>query len=536
MNISGDLTISEFKPQTQTGSTPNLTSATGALIGKTSFLDVMKTLQGSAQKGLDETLSGVLKPTSKSEAQSPNNETTNHSEPEEIENVVVKDEPSVEEEKTETEPTADLQEATNVTALPWFLVAEAKTNETVDPEIEAVIVDELQNQIETEIDAETVETGSRSENETLETFFRREEETHHPEENTKTKESSIGFEDTTQDSSSPVETSKEIKRPHFKKEETSRNEELAETSHSGTAVRLRNAEEEVKEFKLGEKKVSGKEAQTAASEEVKAEVSKEVALDSEKWKISRDKKTDSYLAIKNSAREEIKTAVLQQFGDSSSGKSSSGQEQSSRSGNGDSYSSLIKGNTLSGTSSIRETSSFRTETGEGKEGFASLSKKDMEKNFQSLIRTARVQILGEGKTVASIRMNPKDLGHMSLSISTDKDVIRGKLLVESDFVKQQLGAELANLKQELKASGLELESLVIEVREQEGSFAFNAESDKSGRDSRPFFEAFDAEQNPNYKSTFYEDEEFFSEENSPEANPFSEKTERKNEKLLDLKV
>lgn len=535
MNISGDLTISEFKTQTQTNPTPSLSNV-GAAIGKNSFLDLMKSLQGSAQKGLDETLNGVLKPSSKTEADSPNNETAEIAESKETETAAVKEEiPSGEENaSSETEDAEALEEATNVTALPWFLVAEAKPNETVDPEIEAVIVDELQNQIAAETAIETQEIGTPSENETVETYFVMETESGNPKEAAFIKESSTLFEETNEPS--PLsEISKEIKRPNLKKEETSRNEEVVDSSDSKTAIRSLLADEEIKESKLGEKKSSGKETQFKGSDEIKTEISREAVLDSEKWKISRDKKSDSYLALKTAAREDIKTVVLQQFGDSSSGRSSSGQEQFSRSGNGDSYSSLIKGNTLSGTA-IRETAApLRTETGEGK-GFSALSRKDVEKNFQSLIRSARVQILGEGKTVASIRMNPKDLGHMSLSISADKDVIRGKLLVESDFVKQQLGAELANLRQELKASGLELESLVIEVREREETFAFNTESDKNGRDSRSFFSAFDAERNPDFKSTFYEDEEFFSEENSSDPNPFSEKTERKNEKLLDLKV
>lgn len=265
-------------------------------------------------------------------------------------------------------------------------------------------------------------------------------------------------------------------------------------------------------------------------EEAKVEVSKELALDSEKWKISRDKKTDSYTNLKTAAKEEIKAVVLNQFTENSFGKS--GQEQSFRS---DSYSSLVKGVGTTAANGSRESGTFSKEFLPSKESNV-LSKKDIQQNFQNLIRSARVQILENGRTEASIRMNPKDLGQMSLAISTDKDVVRGKLLVESDTVKQQLVAELANLKQDLKANGLELESLVIEVKEREEGFSFNADSDKNGKDSHSFQAAFGEDWNSDFKHSFYEEDELSFEENFSEPNDFPKKTDGKSEKLLDLKV
>lgn len=63
MNISGDLSVSEFKPQQSIRNFPKM----GETTGKGSFLDLMKILQGSAQKGLEETLTEIQSKSSQTE-------------------------------------------------------------------------------------------------------------------------------------------------------------------------------------------------------------------------------------------------------------------------------------------------------------------------------------------------------------------------------------------------------------------------------------------------------------------------------------
>lgn len=62
MNISGDLSVSEFKPQ-PVRNLPKM----GEAAGRSSFVDLMKILQGSAQKGIEETLAEIQNPSSKAE-------------------------------------------------------------------------------------------------------------------------------------------------------------------------------------------------------------------------------------------------------------------------------------------------------------------------------------------------------------------------------------------------------------------------------------------------------------------------------------
>ncbi len=534
MNISGDLSISEFKPQTRITDQPLNASSISGLLGKSSFMDLMKSLQGSAQKGLDETLTGIQNAFSKIE-------TPDIKDKEEVKVVTEQDKAeskkadsvettsASEEEETvsKEEEIVASEEFSNTSVLPWFLVADAKAEETVDPKIEIEILNELEAEIVSETSVSDGEVETLSTSDLVQTLFSKDESNELL--------SEIAMEEETENSSI-LPSAEETAIKTIEKDGRGRLEQRTEVSiekeSKFSELESRTVEHSAKDSKEISKNSFQKEPSSKVSEESKTEVAKEIAVDSEKWKISRDKKTDSYLQLKTSGREEIRAAVLNQFSENSSGKS--GQDQSSRGGSGDSYSSLVKGATTPNVVG-REISGSAKDFSISKESQV-LSKKDIQQNFQNLIRSARVQILDNGKTEASIRMNPKDLGQMSLSLSTDKDVVRGKLLVESDFIKQQLTAELANLKQELKANGLELESLVIEVKEREEAFAFNADSEKQKQDSHPFQAAFGDEWNSDFKNSSWEENELSFEENSSEPHGFSEKTEGKTEKLLDLKV
>ncbi|WP_026054519.1 flagellar hook-length control protein FliK [Leptospira weilii] len=512
MNISGDLSISEFKTERYVEAVPTKNMG-GGFVRKNSFLDLMKILQGSVQKGLDETLTEIQNTFSKTEDSAVQEENVESLDEKKTESVHSKEEVESEivkiSKEKEKEPQA-IEEAVNVVALPWFLVAEAKPNEIIDPKVE--IPDELQAEIMKEVFVEVSEPKQpTSTSKLIENLFSKEESSF----------------DVKRETFVSLEDPKEIQSLTSKKEGSVREVESKLSESKVVSEISKFNETNIKEFQENGKGFPNKEISFKGVDETKTEVPKELILDSEKWKIDKDKKTDSYANLKSSGREEIKTAILSQFSENSSGKS--GQEQAFRSGGGDSYSSLVKGLGAPAVSG-RETNILGKDFSISKETNV-LSKRDIQQNFQSLIRSARVQILENGRTEASIRMNPKDLGQMSLSISTDNDVVRGKLLVESDTVKQQLVAELANLKQDLKANGLELESLVIEVREE--TFAFSEGSDKNGKDPHSFQAAFGED---DFKNSFYEEDELYFEEISSESHGFSEKTEGKTQKLLDLKV
>lgn len=120
---------------------------------------------------------------------------------------------------------------------------------------------------------------------------------------------------------------------------------------------------------------------------------------------------------------------------------------------------------LSGSKVASKDSSFS-------ESSSLTSQKEIKENLEKLIKTAKIQIINQGKSQAEIRMNPEELGRMILKISVNKDKVEGKIFVESESVKSALQADMGQLKEDLKNNGLHLQSLSIDVTlDQEKQFA-----------------------------------------------------------------
>ena len=60
--------------------------------------------------------------------------------------------------------------------------------------------------------------------------------------------------------------------------------------------------------------------------------------------------------------------------------------------------------------------------------------------------------------------------------------VEGKILVDSEFIKNRLLGDVSQLKADLKANGLDLQTISIEVRS-EGSLAFDFANPSSEKDS-----------------------------------------------------
>jgi flagellar hook-length control protein FliK len=88
---------------------------------------------------------------------------------------------------------------------------------------------------------------------------------------------------------------------------------------------------------------------------------------------------------------------------------------------------------------------------------------EMKANMDKLVQKAKIQIINEGRSQAEIRLNPMELGRMVLKISVQNDKVQGKVLVDSETVKAALQNDLSSLKEDLRAQGLDLQSLTIDV-------------------------------------------------------------------------
>ncbi|TGK00121.1 flagellar hook-length control protein FliK [Leptospira langatensis] len=201
--------------------------------------------------------------------------------------------------------------------------------------------------------------------------------------------------------------------------------------------------------------------------------------ESENWKITREKKQESLSAItKNQAK--IASAEEASAKSDSSGKGSQNQEFSQRQGNETTLTLLKAGLGVQENKEVSASSSSKLKTDQN-----IMDRSQMRENFQRLVQSAKLNIVENGRSEATLRLNPKELGRVSLRISVEEDKVQGKIVVESDQVRKLFAGDLEQLRKDFKEQGLQLESLIVEV---EDSFQFSF--GEGGSSARDFEDAF----------------------------------------------
>lgn len=142
----------------------------------------------------------------------------------------------------------------------------------------------------------------------------------------------------------------------------------------------------------------------------------------------------------------------------------------SRKGFTDSQSSFQENKFLWNASSLRKSLDSTSSSSE-----ALWSSQDKRDAINRLIEQAKIQILGNQKSMAEIRLRPEELGRMVLKIQVNQDKVEGKIFVDSETVRSALLNELGQLREEFRSQGLRLESLEIDL-----SFQSNKDSGRNG--------------------------------------------------------
>ncbi|MDH5656610.1 MAG: flagellar hook-length control protein FliK, partial [Spirochaetia bacterium] len=88
-----------------------------------------------------------------------------------------------------------------------------------------------------------------------------------------------------------------------------------------------------------------------------------------------------------------------------------------------------------------------------------------QQSFNELVEKARMNFGSDGRSSASIRMNPAHFGRMTLNIEMQNNQLQAKLLVESSDAKKMIMDEIENLRQELRNHGIQVESISVKVKE-----------------------------------------------------------------------
>ena len=115
-----------------------------------------------------------------------------------------------------------------------------------------------------------------------------------------------------------------------------------------------------------------------------------------------------------------------------------------------------------GASSEAVTSKVKTADKSGEARFANLSAERQEQVFSTIVRYARIMV-HEGKSTATIRLEPPSLGRVRLEISTENARVTGKIVVEKAEVRDIVKHHLPELRESLAQNGLKVESFDVQV-------------------------------------------------------------------------
>ncbi|HNK59199.1 MAG TPA: flagellar hook-length control protein FliK, partial [Leptospiraceae bacterium] len=229
----------------------------------------------------------------------------------------------------------------------------------------------------------------------------------------------------------------------------------------------KNFEIDTKEKLNQDNKVASKEAVTIEKDmrPIREGMVDVLSLDRNKWTITRkereletqlsDRKKDSVLIANEMA---IKSSSSQSSSDSDKSFSNPKYE----------------------TNGLKTFSETLKAANSDKPKEALFDRENFSKSLNDLVTKARINIVENGKNSAQISLYPKELGKMTLNIDVVQERVEGRILVDSEMVKNRLLGDVSQLKAELKANGLELQNISIEVRnESTQAFEFaNASSDK----------------------------------------------------------
>jgi flagellar hook-length control protein FliK len=213
-----------------------------------------------------------------------------------------------------------------------------------------------------------------------------------------------------------------------------------------------------------QKEFVGNEKEFRMAKETLVEVS---GLDKNKWTITRREKEVEHA---NLERKKESVSLLNEIAmKSSSSQTSSDSDKSFSNSRFD----------ANGFKTFSETMKTANSDKPREAGF---DRENFSKSLNDLVSKARINIVENGRNSAQISLYPKDLGKMTLNIDVIKEKVEGKILVDSEFIKNRLLGDVSQLKADLKASGLDLQSISVEVRDH-SSTAFDFANPSNEKDS-----------------------------------------------------
>jgi flagellar hook-length control protein FliK len=117
---------------------------------------------------------------------------------------------------------------------------------------------------------------------------------------------------------------------------------------------------------------------------------------------------------------------------------------------------------------------------------ATQKQESLTQNFKEIVKAAKFHIVENGRNTAEISLQPKDLGKVTLFVSEENNRLEGKITVENESTRQMILGDLANLKADLKAGGLDLFEIQVDLRSDSTLTFTNRDDSSKDRDPNSY--------------------------------------------------
>ena len=105
-----------------------------------------------------------------------------------------------------------------------------------------------------------------------------------------------------------------------------------------------------------------------------------------------------------------------------------------------------------------------------------------EELFTQIVEQAKV-IVNNGGSEMEVNLKPEHLGKLQLKVTIENDVVTAKFVAESQQVKEIIESNLSQLKRDLQTNGMQVDTILVSVGNQQGNEGFGQASYNGDRTS-----------------------------------------------------
>jgi len=93
---------------------------------------------------------------------------------------------------------------------------------------------------------------------------------------------------------------------------------------------------------------------------------------------------------------------------------------------------------------------------------------NLQQQIDQMMQKAKVIIRENGNAQLTAKLNPRELGEISIKLTLLNGRLTGKVTVDNEFVQKELNDKLAEIFDELKSEGFSIDGFQVDVKSQEG--------------------------------------------------------------------